>query len=304
MGLKNKRIVDPVLTGLATGFAAQGMIGTEIFQVVRSAKEGGIIPVFGKSAFRDYKTERAIRADSNRRNPDGRETLKFLMTEHDIEAPVDYREQDESVYDEQKEEAMNNKTILSYGLERSIAAIVTNPANYAAGLSQALSGSDQWTHVDSKPDVQVNDAIEALRTRTGQRARKMWISAKAFSALKVNERMKAILKDTANRVPNLDDFKQIFQMDTILIGDPMTARDDDTFEDIWGNGFGLFIQKPASGVRTPNFGYTVMKKGTKGDYSDTYSTNGGKVVMVRSTKIYDVFQTSTESAYLFTDAVA
>lgn len=303
MSLKQKRMVDPVLTELSTGFAAQGTIGTEIFQVVESTKEGGIIPVFGKSAFRDYNTKRAIRAASNRRNPDGRDELKFLMEEHDIEAAVDYREQDESVFDEEQEEARNNKTILTLGLERTIAGIVTNPLNYAGGNSEVLSGTDQWTDPTSRPDIQVKDAVETVRKKIGWRPRKMWISAEAYAALQVHDGIRALLKSDALKIPSLDDLRQLFQMEKILIGDPMTANDDDTFSDIWGNGFGLFAQMPAKNMKTPNFGYTVMKKGRKGDFSDTYTEGGGKIKIVRSTKIYDVFQTSQEAAFLYTNAV-
>lgn len=63
--LKGKRVVDPVLTSIARGYKNAAFIGERIFPVVLTDKEGVRVPTFGKTAFVEYDTERAVGADSN-----------------------------------------------------------------------------------------------------------------------------------------------------------------------------------------------------------------------------------------------
>lgn len=63
--LKGKRVVDPVLTSIARGYKNAAFIGERIFPVVLTDKEGVRVPTFGKTAFVEYDTERAVGTDSN-----------------------------------------------------------------------------------------------------------------------------------------------------------------------------------------------------------------------------------------------
>ena len=90
--LSKKRVVDPVLTNLARGYSNNQYIASSLFPIVEVNKEGGKIPEFTKESFKIYNTERAIRARSNRINPEDRTEIDFVLTEHDLEYPIDYRE--------------------------------------------------------------------------------------------------------------------------------------------------------------------------------------------------------------------
>ena len=68
--LSNLRVVDPVLTNLSVGYSNADLVGDVLFPFVPVDKEGGKIPKFGKEAFKIYNTERALRARSNRINPE------------------------------------------------------------------------------------------------------------------------------------------------------------------------------------------------------------------------------------------
>ena len=63
--LKKLRVVDPVLTSLARGYRNAQFISEGLFPVAELDKESGIIPLFGKEAFRLWETERAIRVHQN-----------------------------------------------------------------------------------------------------------------------------------------------------------------------------------------------------------------------------------------------
>ena len=81
--LQKKRVVDQVLTNIARGFFNASHLATKLFPMVSVTKEGGKIPQFTKEAFKIYNTERAIRAKSNRINPESRETIDYVLTESD-----------------------------------------------------------------------------------------------------------------------------------------------------------------------------------------------------------------------------
>lgn len=303
MSLKEKRIVDPVLTELSLGFTPPGYIGTEIFQEVDVLKEAGKIPQFGKQAFREYGTERSIRAGSNRRNPDGVEPIDFTLGEHDIEAPIDYREKQEAAYDVSEGEVEANKIIMMQGLERAIAGIVTNPASYATGHTAALSGTDKLSDPACKPIDLAEAAKEKIRSAIGWRPEEMFISATSLSAMRTNPQILASLGTDSkkNQVPTIDDLKNLFGVKNIYVGDAVTAKDDDTFGDIWGDSWGFFFRRPTKSARTPNFGYTLKKRNS--EFVDSYDENGGKIEVVRSTMIYGVKQTSGVAAFLYSETV-
>src|SRR6266540_3209665 len=90
------RIVDPILSALARGYIFPELACETLFPVVRVEKEAGKLPQFGKEAFRIYQTERALRAKSNRINPEDYGHIDVVLKEHDLEYPIDYRERDEA----------------------------------------------------------------------------------------------------------------------------------------------------------------------------------------------------------------
>lgn len=99
--LKGKRVVDPVLTSIARGYKNAAFIGERIFPIVQTDKEGVTVPTFGKSAFVEYDTERAVGADSNVLVREKTYKLDLVLNEHDLAALMDYREQAESMFNEE-----------------------------------------------------------------------------------------------------------------------------------------------------------------------------------------------------------
>ena len=87
---------DEVLTNLAIGHKQGAFIGERIAPVVYVEKEGIKVPKYGKAAFVEYDTERAVGADSNVITLDAGAYLPVVLEEHDLAAGVDYREQHES----------------------------------------------------------------------------------------------------------------------------------------------------------------------------------------------------------------
>jgi hypothetical protein len=94
--LSTLRVVDPILTTIARGYANNDFISDLLFPIVEVDKEGGKIPTWGKEAFQIWQSERAIKADSNEMELPWLSTTSYELTEHDLTARIDYRELEEA----------------------------------------------------------------------------------------------------------------------------------------------------------------------------------------------------------------
>lgn len=149
--LSKLRVVDPVLTNLATGYTNEQFVGDQLMPFVLVDKEGGKIPLFGKEHFKVYSTERALRAKSNRINPEDIGEVDVALDEHDLEYPIDYREDAESAFPLQARATNTVVEGIRLRHEVMVADMVQNPANYSVGNKIALSGTSQFTDDTSDP---------------------------------------------------------------------------------------------------------------------------------------------------------
>ncbi|RRD68671.1 hypothetical protein EII19_00635 [Comamonadaceae bacterium OH2310_COT-174] len=305
--LKELRIVDPVLTNLATGYSGNEYIGHHLLPFVPVEKEAGQIPRFGKEAFVESRTERAIRADSNLIDPEGVGLADFTLTEHDIGQPIDYREEQESNFalEAWATHVVTEKIRLRH--EIKVARLVQNTASYPASNRITLSGSDQFTHADSDPEGVIDDAKDAISAAVGREPNTMVIGQAAWRALKRHPKLKAILSDTRTRLVQLADLREIFEVEHIVVGKGVQAATPTSpFTRIWGDNIVLaYVSRGAGGQRTvydPSFGYTPQKKGWP--QVDKYALPGGKVQVVRSTDIFEPFILGADAGYLIADTNA
>lgn len=304
--LSKLRIVDPVLTNLAIGYSNAALVAEALFPFAPVEKEGGKIPKFGKESFRIYNTERALRAKSNRIQPEDIDSIDIVLDEHDLEYPIDYREDAESAFPLQ---AFGTNTVteaIQLRREKQCADIAQNPANYAIGNKITLAGTSQFTHADSDPEGVIDDAKAAIRGKIAKNPNTMVIGDAAWRALKRNPQLKGILADTRPRLLQLADLKQIFEIENIVVGQSVYVADNkDTFTDIWGDNIVLaYVPGAMGGARTPyepSYGYTLRKQGNP--IVDT-RTEDGKLELVRATDIYRPYLLGAEAGYLISDTNA
>lgn len=298
--LQNLRIVDPVLTNLAAGYINEEFIADAILPRVTVAKEGGKVPIFGKAQFVEHRTERAIRAASNVRDPEGVTTKDFVLTEYDIATRLDYREKQESDFQLESIETANTMEILRLGHELRVAALVQNTATYAAGNSITLSGTDQFTDEHSDPLGVVLDAKAAVRAQIVREPNVMAMGYETYRALRRHPQLVGLLSTNKDRVLTLDDLKRFFEVEQIVVGKAVSSADGSTVTDIWGDNIALiYTAREVDGQRSyrvPSFGYTLVKQGWP--QVDKYEESGGKLTYVRATEINDPFVLAPGAGYL------
>lgn len=302
--LRKLRVVDPVLTSLARGYRNAQYIGENLFPVADIDKESGIIPLFGKEAFRLWDTERAIRAKSNVMTADDADTLDVVLREHDLAYPVDYREQAEAMFNEEAKAARRVKDAIDLGREVRAAYLAQNPNTYLSGAKVTLSGSSKWVNNGGDPIKDVEDGKEVIRQRTGMRPNTAVIGAATYASLKFHTKLAAALGSGERKLITLEHLKALWGVEDIFIGEALAANGAGATGDIWGDNVVLaYVAKPGAGQNadhdTPSFGYTLRKKGMP--ETDKYDAEGGKVSFVRHTDIYKLVVVGADAGYLIAD---
>ncbi|MDQ7818177.1 MAG: hypothetical protein RDU14_14215 [Melioribacteraceae bacterium] len=304
--LQDKRIVDPVLTNIARGYSNSAFIAKSLFPVVNVDKEGGKIPQFNKEAFRIYNTERAIRAKSNRISPEGRSTIDFTLTEHDLEYPMDYRETQEDIFPLKIHATQVTTDGISLRHEKICADLVQDLSSYPAGNKVTLSSADKFDNPASNPFLIFDTAKEAIRGKIAKRPNVCLLGALTYKALKNHPLILDRIKYTQHAVITPDLLKNLLDFDELYVGDAVFATDSNSFSDIWLDNV-ILAYVPKQNQETPRsyyepaFAYTLQKNGFP--LVDTYVENG-KVTLVRNTNIFTAKIVGSDAGYLINDTNA
>lgn len=303
--LSKLRVVDPVLTNLAVGYTNEQLIADQLMPFVLLDKEGGKIPLFGREHFKVYQTERALRAKSNRISPEDIGSVDVAMDEHDLEYPIDYREDAESAFPLQARATAVTTEGIRLRHEVMVADLVQNPASYSVGNKITLSGTSQFSNASSDPEGVVSDAKAAVRAKIVKEPNTMVIGYETWRVLKRHPKLKAILSDTRSRLVQLADLREIFEIPNIVVGRAVKANDAGVTTDIWGDNIVLaYVPGASNGQRSPyepSFGYTLRKRGQP--VVDT-RTEDGKVELIRNTDIFRPFLLGADAGYLIRDTNA
>lgn len=310
MGLEKKRIQDPVLTNIMLGVKRPDDFHPILFPEVLKDQEAGIIMIDPQSEFKDYNTERAIRAGSNLANPDDLTPLTYTMTEHDHGRRIDYRELSESkLFNKEKIESRKARTIILNKIERSCAALALNASNYASGHTQALSGESCWSDKDnSDPWSNLKAALRKVTRAIGAAPNHVFFGAQAMTDLcdhpDTVERVKYVQKAVINK----QTITELLDGPEVHVGWAKRTSDAGVDSDVWGDAVivAYIAPPPPEGIERdeaePAFGYLFRKRGMP--MADKYDLEGGKVEIVRCTDICVPKILMNNAAFLITNTNA
>ncbi|MFA5805413.1 MAG: hypothetical protein WC879_12295 [Melioribacteraceae bacterium] len=304
--LAAKRIVDPVLTSIARGYSNAALIATKLFPIVEVDKEGGKIPQFTKEAFKIYNTERAIRAKSNRINPEDKSSIDYALTEHDLEYPMDYREIEEDILNLRMHASVVVTDGIALRLEKIAADLAQDDTNYPVGNKITLAGASQFSDPTSNPFTTIDTAKDAVRAKIAKRPNVAILGASTYKALKNHPLILDRIKVTQHAIVNPDLLRQLLDLDELYIGDAVYSNDSGTFIDIWNDSMILaFVSTKQANIDRsiyePSFAYTLRKKNYP--LVDRYE-EAGKLEIVRSTDIFTAKIVGSDAGYLISNCVA
>lgn len=294
------------LTRLASGYVPKGLIGDQVFPVCPSLTRTGQIPIFNKDAFKIYNTLRARTAKSNRATISPDSWITYACAEHDLCIPMDQPELDElknipgdsrmkALFGVQDRTRRRVQWNLALEKEKVIADAVQNTANYPAGHSVTLTGTDCWDNGgDPVADIELGRAV--IRAAIGVYPNTAVIGPTTYETLKFHSSYTNLMKLTNEKVVKLDLIARVHDLDQIIQGQSMAMGDavaDDAaapFSDLWGDFFALaYIPKGGfPELEEPCWGYTIRPSFSPKPfpYVDIFTEEGGKLVNVRCTDNY------------------
>lgn len=302
--LQAKRIQDPILTQLAQGYYNAELVCETLFPIVEVEKEGGKIPQFGRLAFRQQSTVRQVHGDSNRLTPEDVSVISVELEEHDVEYPIDYRENHEASYPLKQYALSVVQDVIALGREIETAKIAQDEANYNSENKIALSGESKFSNLEGNPLPVFDEAINTIANSIGRKPNICVIAKDVWAKLKENKVLLERIKYTRTGILTPEIFAELIDVETVKIGGAMEEKSEQ-LKPIWTDCVILAYVPKANEKRNvfaPSYGYTLRRKG--GLFVDTYQEKGGKVEIVRCTDIHKPCLMGKSAGYLIKNCIS
>lgn len=260
------RVIDPILTEVARGYANLAMIGMLIFPRVPVKARGGKIITFGKEDFMQYSNLQRAPGQNTERVQFGYAGAAFALADYSLEGQVPVETQQEAMavpgIDVAARTVNGVQNIIANRLEIAQATLATTAANYAGSNKTTLSGTAQWSDYSgvSNPFADVATAKEAIRSQTGQYPNVMTVGPIVFARLQAHPLIVGRLQYTSTAVADESILARLFGVDKFVVGRSVSATDAGVFSDTWGK-FALLSYSAIASLAsqgTPSFGYTYQ----------------------------------------------
>ncbi|EGA4953600.1 hypothetical protein H5V84_002504 [Salmonella enterica] len=309
--LKGKRIADPILTSVARGYKNADFISSFIFPRIGVEKEGIKVPTFGKGVFATYETLRAMGAASNIAIREKTGVMGIVLDEHDLAFTVDYREQHESMFNEQAKAVKRARNGILLSQEVAAAAMAQNTSLYLKENVRKFTAADSWAGGKGDPVRDVSSGMDAVRDAIGLRPNLMVMGASVLPLLRFHPALQAVMGANERKRITVELMKDIFEIENIVIGYPVKLEDNDKKDaaaktvDIWKDNLMLFhVSGPQNegdngDENEPSFGYNFELNGLP--IADTYTGEGGKISYARYTDIYKMAVVGGDAGYIMTN---
>ena len=262
---------NPVLTNLLLGMGQGTMIAERVLPRLPQALRGHLVPTLGKERLARYDTRRAPAALTRRVDISWKGKV-FTVDQHAVEIPIPREMLEEADIarklnvgahlDVSTIAVQTASDILALDYEAEAAAMLRDEALYAASNKQALSGAAKWS-ADGDPVADVRNAGAVLRQQNGVRPNTLTVSASVYSAIQLNEKVRAMLPGNQLRLPDDQQLCTLFGVEQIIVGDAVWLDADKKPHDVWGDCALLsYNVSPASfSLATPAFGFTSALEG-------------------------------------------
>ncbi|WP_047396541.1 hypothetical protein [Chitinibacter sp. ZOR0017] len=272
------RIIDPILSTVAQGYANQEYVGMNLFPGVPVSASGGQILEFGREAFRLYSSARSP-GSGTRRVQYGYLGRPFALENHSLEGMVPREHQRDAAQvpgiDLGKGAVKKTMKALQLSLEVAQATVATNAANYPGTNKVALAGAAKWSDPGCDIVAGVDVGREAIRSQCGLYPNVLVLSPVAFNAAKNNPKIVARFQYTSAQSITPEMLAGIFNVKKVVVGAAVYWTDANVATDVWGNNAVLAYvpEGQLSDVDEPSYGYTYTMDGNPAAEPPYYDNN-------------------------------
>jgi hypothetical protein len=254
--------IAPDLSAISVVYKNPSYIADMVLPRIGVAKQEFRFISFPTGAMFDvYDTAVGRRSRVNEVVLEGTETADFCVDQGLSAAiPEADMENADARYNPRDTQAMQLTELIALGREQRVANIVFNTTSYAAGLSQTLSGTGQYSdYTNSDPVRGINDALDLPLVRPN----KLVFGQRAWTAFRSHPRIVQATKGTAQLggIASRQQVAELFEVEEVLVGasrannakrgqTPSMAR-------LWGNHIaGIYIPPVLTGQGEVAFGAT------------------------------------------------
>ncbi len=310
MNNSQARVIDPILTTVAQGYANNEFVGQVLFPTVSVKQRAGKIIQFGKEAFMLYATGRSPGQDT-KRITFGYQGAPYATEQHALEGvlPIETMQEANAVpgIDMGAATIRGVQDIIALRKEKAQADVARNPANYNAANKITLSGTSQWNDTSgvSDPIAVIETGKEVIRKKIGKKANVAVIGAAVFAALKNHPKVVERMKYTGRDVATAEILASLFGLAQVLVGEAVFSDDVGNFADIWGRDVVLAYVDLGSMAEKgkPSYGYTYQLEGYV-QVEEPYYERGVKSWIYPVTDELAPVMAGADAGYLITNAVA
>lgn len=299
--------VDAVLSTMSKAYTNGQLIGTQLLPRLEVPARTGFYFTFDRSKFRVEDSRRTGVSRANRVNHGLVKTAYGPLSERSLEEAIEYEVRDTypSPHDARVDATETVSENLDLGLERDIAAMLTDSAVITQGVT--LAGNDQWSdYVNSDPFGDIQTGVDTVKAASGVTPNTMAMGYQVWAKLRHHPDLLGRLSVSSIRVLTPQLLADLMGIENILIGDAVYNGADegqsDSMSYVWGKHVLLAYVTKTPKVKSLTLGYTLTLKDYR--YVDRWDEPWVKAEFVRANDYYDPMLVAAETAYLIKNAVA
>lgn len=254
--------IAPDLSAISVVYKNPAYIADQVLPRIGVAKQNFTFMSFPTDAmFNVMDTAVGRRSRVNEVTLEGVETADFCIDQGlSASIPEADMENADARYNPRDTQTLQLSELVALGREQRVANLVFNTASYAAGLTQTLSGTGQYSdYTNSDPVRGVNDALDGPLVRPN----KLVFGQRAWTIFRSHPRVVGATKSTAqvSGIASRQQVAELFEVDEVLVGASRAnnARRGQTpaLARLWGNHIaGIYIPPVLTGQGEVAFGAT------------------------------------------------
>ncbi|MFP4733614.1 major capsid protein [Pasteurella multocida] len=238
--------VNPALTAIAIAYRNRRMIADEVLPRTTVAKQE--FKYLKHDLGEGFTVPKTVVGRTSRPNQVEFSAIELTASteDHALDAPVplvDIKNAPQN-YDPDGRAVEQTINLIDLAREVRTANLVFSKKSYANGLTNTLTGNDQWTHDDSNPIKQLLEALD----KPIMRPNIMILGQKAATALRTNKQIIKAYNGTlgdSGLVP-LAFLRELFELDNILVGQSLVNTVNQAKKPVlakaWGNHCALIYR--------------------------------------------------------------
>lgn len=307
-----KAIVDPLLSGVSSGYFGEGLIADQILPVIKSKLTTGKLGKYGKQHLQLELNLKGGRGAYRRVEAITRQTTSFSIVGHGLEGLVtadDYRNVQDP-FDAEKDEVLGLTSLLSIEKEYLIASSLTSTANLTQNATLA-AGAQFSDYLNSDPISKFSDARKAIIAGCGMKPNLAIMDVLVWDKLRFHPQMLDFLGYKIARPGGLseDELATAMGVDKVLVaqGRYNSAKEGQTavLSALWGKDLVFAVAPESPKPYQVSLGYMMQYEGSTPRKVYKYAVNNPPESLgILCEDSYAPIITDVGAAYLLKSVIA